>query len=180
MTKFENILKFLSIFMSGDLKLEYESPDYIMEKFERYFGMDIEILQSNCITSLYEKHNKIWGHNDYRINSIFNFFYSVYRWSMNSDIEVVWNGLFNLAINNILCEPEMIIKLFNENIGNFSDIYDVDRSCGGKNSDGLHRIIHDDIYCVYFESVEEENENLFLKLERKEKLNKILKNDEGF
>lgn len=178
MIKFENIIKFLSLFMSGDLKLKNESPDYIMEKFEKYFGKDIEIKKSNCVTSLYEKHNKIWNHNDYRINSIFNFFYGVHSWSRDNNIEVnwkrvpqqasLWHSYYNSGINNILCNPEVIVQLFNENIGNFSDIHDED-------NDGLHPLIKRDIFNVYFDSTEKDNELYFLKLERKEKLNKINK-----
>jgi len=178
MIKFENIIKFLTIFMSGDLKLEHQSPDYIMEKFEKYFGTDIEIKKSNCVTSLYEKHKKIWKHDDYRINSIFNFFSSVLNWK-DKNIKIEWNSkmpqkivqfhaYYNSGINNILCEPEVIINLFNENIGNFSDIHNEDNG-------GLHPVLIRDIYNVYFNSTEEDNENFFLKLERKEKLNKIVK-----
>ena len=179
MIKFENIIKFLSLFMSGDLNLAKESPDYIMEKFEKYFGTDIEIRKSICTTKLYEKHNKIWNHNDYRINSIFNFFYSVYSWAKQNDIEIdwghkiphkalIWHSEWNTGINNILCEPEWIVRLFEENIGDFSQIHDEER-------DGLHPLLKRDLYDVYFNSVEEENKEYFLKLERKEKLNKIVK-----
>ena len=178
MIKFENILKFLTLFLSGDLKLEHQSPDYIMEKFEKYFGTEVDIIKSPCTTKLYKRHNEIWKHDDYRINSIFNFFYSVYSWSKQNDIEIDWGNSssqaivyhshFNSGINNILCEPEMIVRLFEENIGKLSETHN-------KVVDGLHPIIKKDIYNVYFNSVEEENQKFFIKLERKEKLNKIVK-----
>jgi len=176
MIKFENILKFLTLFLSGDLELELESPDYIMEKFEKCFGTDIEIKKSVCVILMYKRHNKIWKHDDYRINSIFNFFKSVLNWTKENNIEIKWNKTphgvlfrsnYNSGINNILCEPKVIVQLFNENIGNFSDIHNED-------NDGLHPILKRDLYNVYFDSVKEENENYFLKLERKEKL-KIIK-----
>ena len=181
MIKFENIMKFLTIFLSGDLKLEHQSPDYIMEKFEKYFGKELKIIQSNCVTTLYEKHNKIWNHNDYRINSILNFLYAVHNWTKENNIEIKWGSKmphkvvvyhshFNSGINNILCEPEVIVELFKENIGNFSDIHNEENG-------GLHPTLIKDIYNVYFNSTKEDNENYFLKLERKEKLNKINKND---
>jgi len=180
--KFENIIKFLTIFLSGDLKLEHQSPDYILEKFEKFFGKDIKIKESKCVTSLSEKHNQIWKHDDYRINSIFNFFYGVHTWVKYNDIKIDWgckmpykavvfHSNFNSGINNILCEPETIVELFKENIGDFSDIHN--EEIGG----ALHPILVRDMYNVYFYSTEEDNENYFLKLERKEKLKKILKND---
>jgi hypothetical protein len=78
-------------------------------------------------------------------------------------------SIYTSAIINILCEPKDYVYLFNYWIGEFSDIYNED---GG----GLHLKLKKDMHKVYFESVEDEYSDFFVKLERKEKLKKI-KND---
>jgi len=162
MIKFDNILKFATLFLSGDLNLKQQSPDYIMEKFETFFGKNIKIKKHTSSNILYKENNKIWKHNDYRINSIFNFLYDVLNYSKNSQVDVCPTP----SMKNIRCEPVHYIELFNKWIGDFSDIHNEDNG-------GVHPVLIRDMYNVYFNSIEEENEIFFLKLDRKEKLKKF-------
>lgn len=173
MDKFDNIIKFVSVFLSGDLILVHESPEYIMEKFEQFLGKNITIKKQIRTSHLYKEHNKIWKHDDYRMNSIFNFLDDILKYSKNSEVNIISNGTahFSSAINNIKCEPKDYVDLFNYWIGDFSDIHNDD------NLESLHPVLERDLYDLYLESVDLQYPEFFLKLERKEKLLKI-QNDE--
>lgn len=170
MVKFDNIIKFVSVFLSGDLNLEHESPEYIMEKFEQFLGKKIKIKKQIRTSQLYKDHNKIWNHDDYRVNSIFNFLNDILVYSKNSDVDITYtNGTahFSPAIKNIKCEPKDYVDLFNYWIGDFSDIHNDD------NLESIHPVLERDLYGLYLNSVDLQYPEFFLKLERQEKLLKI-------
>lgn len=164
MIKFDNIMKFVSVFLSGDLVLKYQSPDYIMEKFEKFLGKDIQIKKHSRTSTLYIKHNDIWKHDDYRINSIFNFLIDVLKYSKDSEVGVVPTP----AMKNIRCGPDVYIELFESWIGDFSKIHNKD------SLEGLHSILERNLYSLYLDNVDEQYSEFFLKLERKEKLKNII------
>ena len=66
-----NLLEFTSIFLSGDLKLKLESPDYYIEKYDKYIGMSLKKHTETC--DKYEKWSKIWGKSE-DVKTIFLFF----------------------------------------------------------------------------------------------------------
>ncbi len=173
MVKFDNIIKFVSVFLSGDLSLKHESSEYIIEKFEKFLGNKIKIKKQIKTSQLYKEHNKIWKHDDYRINSIFNFLSDVLDYSKNSNVDITYTigtAKYTSAIGNIKCAPEDYIDLFNYWIGDFSDIHDND------NNELMHAVLERDLYSLYLDSVDLQYPEFFLKLERREKLLKI-KND---
>jgi len=65
-----NLFEFTSIFLSGDLDILKQSPDYILEKYDKIIGADIKINQD--VSILYLDWKKTWGENE-KVKSIFLF-----------------------------------------------------------------------------------------------------------
>jgi len=151
MNKLKNILSFVIIFLSGDLKLLYQSPDYILEKFYHYFGDNITI-KKHGETDFFKKYKKIWKTDDYRINSILLFIINVHNYNENlhNDIdpfdEEYWYKYDNIDdddyITNILITPDEYFTLFNRWIDNPFNITDIEK-------DGLHPILKTKMFNRY-------------------------------
>jgi len=143
MNKLKNILSFVIIFLSGDLNLLYQSPDYILEKFYNFFGDDITI-KKHEESKFFKKYNLMWNTDDYRINSILLFVINVYNYNNNlyNDIdpfdEEYWYKYDNIDdddyITNILITPSEYFELFDKWIDNHNNIIDIER-------DGLHTLL---------------------------------------
>jgi hypothetical protein len=66
-----NLFEFTGIFLSGDLDILKQSPDYILEKYDKIIGVDIKINEDISIQYIAWKNT--WGENK-KVNSIFLFF----------------------------------------------------------------------------------------------------------
>lgn len=112
-----NLFEFTSIFLSGDLNLRHQSPDYIMEKYE-YVGVVIKVNIEK--SELYKEWVKIWGENE-NINSIFLYFDGIIKFGHNlkyDDNLIFEHWLSYITINDIY-------KYFDKYIGNINNISDV-------------------------------------------------------
>jgi len=115
-TQIENLLEFTIIFLSGDLNIRHESPDYFREKYDMYIGF--QMMHSKKQTDTYKEWTKIWGKSE-DINSIINYLVGVidiykedYR---GNDIEYNKHWLIEL-------HPGELVKSFEEHIGNINKI----------------------------------------------------------
>lgn len=113
---FDNILRFTCLFLSGDLQLLNQSPDYFIEKFEYFIGTNIEIKKHDRNCKMYEKNLEIWKVEDYRINSILLFLLDVILKSDKYKYED-----YNL-IRSLRCKPDDMLESFNKWIGNPDDV----------------------------------------------------------
>jgi len=83
-----NLLEFTALFLSGDLKLHYQSTDYIKEKYDKYIGFPIK--HNGDTTNLYLEWTKIWGENK-DINSIFLYLVNLSKIYRDKKIQKVEN-----------------------------------------------------------------------------------------
>lgn len=142
--RLNNILNFTIIFLSGDLNILYQSPDYILEKIYFYFG-DINIKKhKQC--RFFQKYKKIWKNDDYRINSVFLFLINVVKYKdifhMDIDPYGEENWYDNDDIKSIAISPGSYFHLFNEWIGDIDKIPNVKK-------DGIHQVLKMKMYNVY-------------------------------
>lgn len=143
--RLNNILNFTIIFLSGDIDLLYQSPDYILEKIHLYFG-DI-IIKKHDECRLFNKYKKIWKNDDYRINSVFLFLLNVINYKDDSRLDIDpygeedWYDIVD-DIKNIAIHPDEYFNLFNKWIGNVKDIPDIKRK-------GIHHVLKMKMYDVY-------------------------------
>lgn len=152
--RLHNILYFTIIFLSGDLNLLHQSPDYILEKFHFYFGEKI-IIKEHEECGFYKKYKKIWRIDDYRINSIFLFLLNVVNYerkNVREDIdpfgEEDWDDIDDTDIENIAIYPDDYFYLFDKWIGDIDDTLTIKKY-------GIHRILKMKMYDVY--------KNIFIK-----------------
>ena len=161
--KLHNLLSFTIIFLSGDLNLLHQSPDYFLEKFNNYLGDKIDIKKNEEI-EFFKIYKKTWKSADYKINTIFIYLEQVLNFNyLNRDKELDpygeedWNELdyyngyvrdiygdeeYGAGIKNISIKPDDYFQLFDKLIGNVDDISTIKK-------DGLHYILKRDIFDIY-------------------------------
>lgn len=75
--KIDNVVNFVSL-LRYSYAFEKESPDYLIEKFDKIIGTDLNVLNSEQIEYLkrfkiYNEHVKIWGGDRSKVDSILYF-----------------------------------------------------------------------------------------------------------
>ena len=151
---FDNLLRFTCLFLSGDLILSMQSPDYIFEKFDLYFE-EINVKENNHC-QLYKNNVEVWGENSNKLNSILCFLSDIIKKSSSTKLETI------KSLRNIKCRPEDYIESFNEYVGNFKDIKSL-------KVDNLHKIINRDMVNEYYEIYPQ----FFNKIKLNEKIKKL-------
>jgi len=123
----KNLLEFCTIFLSGDLNITQQSPDYYLEKYERYINIPIKQNSKSSLT--YSKWHYIWGENE-DIKTIFSFFEELIG-LRNPKSKEHW--LVDIT-------PAEMMNTFEKHIGNIEDINDI------RLNGGMHFILKRDIY----------------------------------
>jgi hypothetical protein len=139
----QNLLEFSAIFLSGDLKITQESPDYFREKYDKYIG--ILPFKHHEATPTYKEWTKIWGEYD-EINTILIYFMGVvkcFREKHKDD----WTGGKHWLTQ---ITPSDLIDTFEKYIGKVDEI-------NTKRYTNVHPLIKQKIYDVYIK----ENKRFF-------------------